>query len=124
MARYSGKDGSVQIDGVAVGYVTDWSLTASPSFVTHWPSGDSDKTVYADFTDFSGSFTVEADASDSKQEALRQTDPVLVTVVLLEKSGVGWSLTAYAMATSNGIQRGTKVSRTYTFIDTGSVSVV
>lgn len=125
MARYTGKDGTVTAGGVTIGFVSAWTLRQSPSFVKHIGADSHTVTVLQGVTSYSGTITVEADASDAAQTTLRQTTPVTATLHLLEKTGEGWTVTdALVWPAGNGIRRNAKVSRNFSFIDTGTVGLI
>jgi len=115
MARYTGKNGRVQVDGSTIANTVGWSLAYSGAILEHRGAGMSVPTRYIDWTDYSGSFEVEADDNDSTQTDILG-DASEVTLALREQSGTEHTVSAIIVGNGITVRRSGGVRRAYSFV--------
>jgi len=115
MARYTGKNGRVQVDGTTINFSQGWTLDYAGVVLEHRGAGMSAPIRYIDWTDYSGSFNVEADDSDSTQTSILG-DAAAVMLALREVSGTEHTVSAIISGSGIATPRGGPVIRRYRFI--------
>lgn len=117
MARHTGLDGAVYIDGTAVAHITGWSMAYRGDILRHRGASEGVTTKYIGESERAGRFDCEADPADATQSGMMAGGVQRVTLVLTEVAGTTHTFDAIVTPSTN-VPRSGAVTRSFEFEET------